>query len=114
MVKNLHLEEQPEYVLDFIRKVPTTWDETVFIDGYPGKQIVMARRKGEHWYVVAVNGEKQEKELTVALPMLANQEVNLIFDKENRTAGIKKLKVSKKGKVKLILLPEGGAVIYSK
>lgn len=107
-----NLEEQPEYVLDFIRKVPTVWDETVFIDGYPGKHVVMARRKGEKWYVVAVNGEKKAKELTVVLPMLANREVNLMFDKDDCKAGLEKLKVNKKGKVKLTLLPEGGAVIY--
>ena len=107
-----NLEEQPEHVLDFIRKVPSTWDETVFIDGYPGKEIVLARRKGEKWYVVAVNGEKEQKELTVSLPMLAGKEVNLLFDKEDRTAGMKKLKVNKQGKVKLSLLPEGGAVIF--
>ncbi len=107
-----NLEEQPEYVLDFIRKVPTTWDETVFVDGYPGKHVVMARRKGEKWYVVAVNGERKAKELTVDLPMLANQEVNLMFDNEDRTAGIKKLRVNKNGKVKLTLLPEGGSVIF--
>ncbi|MDN3670445.1 glycoside hydrolase family 97 catalytic domain-containing protein [Echinicola jeungdonensis] len=107
-----NLEEQPENVLDFIRKVPTTWDETVLVEGYPGKHVVMARRKGEQWYVVAVNGEKKTKELLVDLPMLANREVNLIFDKEDRTAGFKKLKVDKKGKVKLTILPDGGAVIY--
>ena len=56
-----NLDEQPEYVLNFIRKVPATWDETMFIDGYPGKDIVMARKKGDNWYVVAVNGEKKQK-----------------------------------------------------
>ena len=62
--------------------------------------------------MVAVNGEKKQKELTVSLPMLAGKEVHLLFDKEDRTAGMKKLKVNKQGKVKLSLLPEGGAVIY--
>jgi hypothetical protein len=108
-----NLEEQPGYVLDFIREVPTTWDETVLVDGHPGKEVVMARRKGEKWYVVAVNGEKEAKELTVSLPMLANQKVNMLFDKEDRTAGEKKMKIDKNGEVKLNLLPEGGAVLFT-
>ena len=54
-----NLDEQPDYVWDFIRAVPTVWDETVFIDGYPGEFVVMARRKGDAWYVVAVNGRKR-------------------------------------------------------
>lgn len=107
-----NLEEQPAYVLDYIREVPTTWDETLLIEGMPGKHVVMARRKGEKWYVVAVNGEKKNKMLTVNLPMLANQTVNLLYDKEDKTAGYKKLKIGMKGKVKLTMLPEGGAVIY--
>uniref|UniRef100_UPI0005C829FA glycoside hydrolase family 97 catalytic domain-containing protein n=1 Tax=Bacteroides intestinalis TaxID=329854 RepID=UPI0005C829FA len=32
-----NLTEQPEFILDFMKKVPTVWDETRFIDGYPGK-----------------------------------------------------------------------------
>ncbi|MFB6319107.1 glycoside hydrolase family 97 catalytic domain-containing protein [Saccharicrinis sp. FJH54] len=107
-----NLEEQPEYVLDFIRQVPASWDETVFVDGYPGKYIVLARKKDNKWYVVAVNGEKDVKELKVDLPMLAGKEVNCIYDNEDRSAGFKMLKPGKKGKIKLTLLPEGGAVLY--
>ncbi|WP_370647536.1 glycoside hydrolase family 97 protein [Rhodohalobacter sp. 614A] len=107
-----NLEEQPEHVLNFIKEVPTTWDETAFIDGYPGKHVVMARRKSEKWFVVAVNGERKEKELTVTLPMLANREVNYIFDKEDRSAGIRKVKLNDNGEVRLKLQSEGGAVLY--
>lgn len=107
-----NLDEQPEHVLNFIRDVPSTWDETRLIDGYPGKEIVLARRKEKQWYVVAVNGEKKEKTLSVKLPMLAGQKVNMLFDEADRTAGIKQLKVDQSGKVELKLLSEGGAVIF--
>jgi alpha-glucosidase len=39
---------------DFIRKVPTAWDETRFLSGAPGKDIVLARRLGTTWYVGAM------------------------------------------------------------
>jgi hypothetical protein len=108
-----NLDEQPEYVLDFLREVPTTWDETVFIDGVPGKYCVIARRKGSKWYVAAVNGEKIVKELNLDLPMLKNEKVQMIYDKEDLTAGEKKVQVSSNAKLKIKLLPEGGALLIS-
>lgn len=41
--------------LQFMRDVPTTWDETRFIDGYPGRYVVLARRHGDTWYLAGVN-----------------------------------------------------------
>jgi alpha-glucosidase len=43
---------------DFIRRVPTAWDETRFIDGKPGRDIVLARRQGRHWYLGAMTGDE--------------------------------------------------------
>jgi alpha-glucosidase len=51
---------------DFIKAVPTAWDETRFIDGAPDSQIVLARRKGARWYLGAMtNGEGR----TVSVPL---------------------------------------------
>lgn len=108
-----NLEEQPNYVLNMIRELPSVWDETRFIDGYPGKLAVIARRKAATWYVAAVNGEKTDKKVTINLPMLAGQDVKLIYDNKDRTAGYKLIKIGKDGAVKLELLGEGGAVIQS-
>ena len=41
--------------LDFLREVPTTWDETRYIDGRPGEHVALARRNGNKWYVAAIN-----------------------------------------------------------
>lgn len=40
----------PAFEIDFMKQVPT-WDETVFVDGYPGKYVAIARRQGNKWYV---------------------------------------------------------------
>ena len=53
-----NLEDAPAYCLDFLRGVPTTWDDVRFIDGYPGKYAVVARRKGSRWYVAAINADE--------------------------------------------------------
>jgi len=42
---------------DFLKRVPTTWDETRYLSGYPGESIVMARRSGTQWYVGGMTNE---------------------------------------------------------
>jgi len=52
-----NLEDAPAWAVDFMKQVPTTWDETRFIDGYPGKYCIMARRAGNKWYVVGITSD---------------------------------------------------------
>jgi hypothetical protein len=106
-----NLEGEPEYLLDYIRNVPTTWDETRLIDGYPGKYCVIARRKGSKWYVAAVNGEPQEKTLTIQLPMLANKEVSVIKDGEGQSSVFQRQKVGTS--ITITLKKAGGAVLFN-
>ena len=106
-----NLTDQAPFLIDFLKKVPTTWDETVFIDGYPGKYCVLARCHGADWYVVAVNAEKEIKKLEVELPMLAGQEVSYYSDNKDRSPKFESVKVSKNSKFKLTLQPEGGAIM---
>lgn len=106
-----NLTDAPPFAIDFMKGVPTTWDETVFIDGYPGKYAVMARRNGSRWYVVGVNAEKTAKELTVKLLMLAGKKVNLYGDKDTREPYSQEIEVPKNGEIKITLQPGGGFVI---
>ncbi len=57
--------ELPTLPKEFLKGVPVTWDETRFVDGYPGKVAVIARRKGKDWYVAGVNGQKQASEVRI-------------------------------------------------
>ena len=52
-----NLEDAPAWAVQFMKDVPTTWDETKFIDGYPGKYVIMARRSGDKWYVAGVTAD---------------------------------------------------------
>ena len=53
-----NLEDAPAYCLDFLRGVPTTWDDIKYIDGYPGRNAVVARQKDGKWYIAAINAEE--------------------------------------------------------
>ena len=60
-----NLDDAPAVCLDFLREVPTTWDETRYIDGLPGEYVVLARRNGDRWYVAAANAVDQPVEFKV-------------------------------------------------
>lgn len=109
-----NLTEQPEFILDFMKKVPTVWDETRFIDGYPGKYCVVARRYGNQWYIAATNAIGQPMKLNLSLLWLTNQQVSIIHDNEVRTAGLSQGTVNKKGILTIEMQPMGGAMIYTK
>ena len=52
-----NLEDAPAWAVDFMKQVPTNWDETRFIDGYPGKYCIMARRAGNKWYIAGITSD---------------------------------------------------------
>ena len=106
-----NLEDVPEFELDFLRELPTTWDETIFIDGYPGKFSVLARRQDQNWYVAGVNAEKTVKKLKLELPMLAGKTVTLFSDDKKKETYSKEIKIPSSGKISVNIQPNGGFVI---
>ncbi|MBN2007715.1 glycoside hydrolase family 97 catalytic domain-containing protein [candidate division KSB1 bacterium] len=53
--------QQPDFVKQFLKTVPVAWDESKLIDGMPGKDIIVARRHADVWYIAGINGEDHEK-----------------------------------------------------
>ncbi|WP_417885485.1 glycoside hydrolase family 97 catalytic domain-containing protein [Zunongwangia sp.] len=107
-----NLKEQPKFIIDFIKNVPTTWDKTLYVGGKPLDYVAIARQKGEKWYVPVVNGEQTKKTVMLNLPMLAGKEVKIIYDKKDASAAIKTQKINNNGKLKITMQPEGGAMIF--
>jgi len=62
--------ELPDAPRTFLKKVPNAWDDTRLLDGYPGKDVIIARRKGNAWYVAGINGEQKAKTKTVKFDFL--------------------------------------------
>ena len=106
-----NLTDAPQICLDFMKQVPTTWDETRFIDGYPGRYIVLARRHGNTWYIAAANATVEPLKLKLDLPMLAGQEVSLYSDDKKMQSQLKLQKIKTDGSLQLTVQPQGGAVI---
>lgn len=108
-----NLGEQPDHVINFLKEVPAAWDETRFIDGHPGEFVAIARRSGERWYLAATHAGKKRRELELSLPWLKNETLTLIHDVNDRSAGVKAVKIGGDGQVRLEFEPQGGAVLVS-
>jgi hypothetical protein len=78
----------PEYVRQFLRELPRSWDDSKFIDGVPGKYITVARRNGETWYVAGINAEEGERTLALDLSFVGKAAATgvLLTDGETQRA----------------------------
>ena len=107
-----NLTDAPAWAIDFMKKVPTTWDEVRFIDGYPGKYILLARRSGDKWYVVGVNAEQQPLKKVITLPMFAKgASLDVYSDDAQLQGSLKNVKLNKKQQLTVTIPCNGGLVI---
>ena len=107
-----NLTDAPSWAIDFMKEVPTTWDEVRFIDGYPGKYVILARRHGDKWYIAGVNAQKETLKLKVNLPMFSNGEkVRLFSDDKALQGSVKQIGIGKKQELQLSIPCNGGVLI---
>lgn len=104
----------PVFVKDFLRGLPNNWEDVKFIEGYPGKLYVIARKAGNKWYVAGINGEKLDKQLSLDLSFLKNKVGNLIssgnVDDGYNSFDQKKLTIPADGRIKVDLKKNDGFV----
>ena len=108
-----NLTDAPQVCLDFMKGVPTEWDEVRFIDGYPGKYAVLARRSGDKWYIAAINAEKETLKLNVDLSFLGEKIVKWYDDDKNLQPQLSEKKLKATKPVALTIAPQGGVVIVA-
>jgi hypothetical protein len=107
-----NLTDAPGWAIDFMKEVPTTWDEVKFIDGYPGRYIVMARRSGAKWYIAAINATPETLKLKVTLPMLnAGDDLRFYSDDAKLQGSLSTVKLGKSQEIQLAVPCNGGALI---
>ncbi|GLB48327.1 glycoside hydrolase family 97 protein [Neptunitalea lumnitzerae] len=74
------MAKMPEYVKNYLRDIPTDWDQSKYLAGYPGKDAIIARRKGETWFITGINGENKVKEMTIDLSFIPSKNGYMITD----------------------------------
>ena len=123
-----NLQDVSQWELDWLKNVPTAWEDTKFIAGYPTKYAVVARKSSVEngsgaaltagrWFVGGLNATDKPLALTLDLPMFAGKTVTYITDLPKKkgekffTSVKKTLKVGKDGKAKVVIQPNGGIII---
>ena len=104
----------PDYVRDFLKAVPSVWDDVRFLAGYPGKYVVLARRSGQRWYVAGINADREPRRVKLDLRDLLRDEATLISDGAGGNLSLRKtpLSVSYDKTLELDLAPRGGFVLF--
>jgi len=98
---------------DFLKLVPTTWDDIHFIDGYPGEYVAIAKRTGTDWFIGVMNNSK-EKQITIKLDFIPAGEhaIEIWADAKDANKAPKNLKISsqkvKSGELLKIKLANNG------
>lgn len=109
-------EALPPFALEYFKAVPTCWDETRFVCGYPAKEVVLARRRAEQWFVAGINGEKEGKTLTLDLSFLPRTFRGVLITDSGQPDQLesKDLSAKEARNLTVSLPPQGGFVLYSK
>ena len=113
--------DHPKHVLgqpgsDFLRIVPTTWDDTRFVDGYPGEFIVLAKRSGKAWFLGAMNNDAM-RTVTIPTGFLSAGKYELEYWEDAKDAAKNPAKLRKKrmvvqaGKPIKIQMASGGGYV---
>jgi len=101
-----NLTDAPAWAIDFMKQVPTTWDELRFLSGYPGRYVIFARRSGDKWYVAGVNATQAPLKVELKMPMLSAGEAQLYLNNQLST-----VKLSKKATLDVEIPVNGGIVV---
>ncbi len=116
---NRHLEPNaegapaPEISMSLLREMPTTWDETRYVDGYPGKYCVMARRHGDTWYIAGNNATSADLRLKLNLPMIPKGTEATLYsdDLKTREPQLSTFKISNPSSVTITMAANGGGFV---
>lgn len=107
------LQQQP-FVIDFLKTIPDRWDDVKFLDGYPRKYVVLARKSGNRWYITGVNAEDKPLSLTLDLSFLGKQNKTASFIKDaTDKSELQEEKLPLPSSLPLTIKPFGGFVIQT-
>lgn len=102
----------PDDVKNFLKALPDYWDDVKFLDGYPGKYVVIARRSGDKWYISGINGDTIEKKVNLDLAAFKKNKATVFTEGTNGELFSKTvLNTTKQKKCDLTLNGNGGFVI---
>lgn len=107
-----NLTDAPSWAIDFMKGVPTVWDDIKFIDGYPGKFVIIERKSGDKRFIVGINAQKESLNKVVKVDDFEiGSQIKLYTDDASLKGSVKTIKVNKKKEISVIIPCNGGFVI---
>jgi alpha-glucosidase len=111
-----HYKDQPEF--DFIKRVPSTWDEVKVVSGRPMETITLARRSGKDWYVGSLTNWN-ERDVNINFSFLGDGDYTAEMYSDAQDAATEpthtsfsKLGVNKDSALVVHMAPGGGNAIW--
>lgn len=109
-----NLTDAPAWAMDFMKEVPTTWDDMMFIDGYPGKYVILARKSGGKWYIVGINAQNETLTIKTTLPMLEKGTMLTQYsDDESLNGSVSSVKLNRKSEFTWTIPFNGAQVLVT-
>jgi hypothetical protein len=102
---------QKDFVRDYMSSLPDNWDDVKFIDGFPGQYVVLARKKGDKWYIAGINGENKEHTITLNAPFKNVNSKGIIIIDSISSDELIKSNIDFSKPVNITMRPYGGFVI---
>lgn len=108
-------QAMPDAIKSFLSTLPAAWDETKLLAGYPGIEVILARRKGNMWYIGGINGTNESRTLSFNPSSLGSIGKTITFfkdgtDDKNFAIETDVPLVNKKSEIHVNSLPRGGFV----
>ena len=73
-------------IKSLMQRIPSVWDDVHFIDGYPGKYYVVARRAGRKWYVAGINADSVSQTFKLDLSFIPQSKANAYLTKDEQAS----------------------------
>ena len=102
---------QKDFVKEYMSSLPETWDDVKFIDGYPGKYVVLARRKGNKWYIAGINGENSNRNITLNVSFVSKSSKGFIITDSDDMKDFVRKDIDFSNPINITMQPHGGFVI---
>ncbi len=102
---------EPALVSEYLRNLPDRWDDMKFINGYPGKFVIIARRAGDTWYIAGINGENTERQVNMDMSFLNGITDGFIITDDGNTGTLMEQPITISAQHSIRMTPYGGFVL---
>ncbi|MCB0744501.1 MAG: glycoside hydrolase family 97 catalytic domain-containing protein [Ignavibacteriae bacterium] len=105
------MNAQKDFVQEFMKTLPERWEDVKFIDGYPGKYVVLARKSGNEWYIGCINSESEDRIITLNLPFINKNSKGKIITDSVDSENLIQEEISFLKTNKIVVKPHSGFVL---